>query len=446
MFKDIKIKYESQIFHHLIINHNHKHVLLLIDHLINGKILKNQPGAMIGKVFNRSVSRNMPIFIIMVVTVIIIAIILYTKILPEQVSIILFEKNTVLGNSSENTSPQLVVSGNNGYIAWIEPSAGNDIIKFSKGENNTTVAKPIHISDKGGNSSYPQIAASGNNVYVAWVNNTKQGGNDIYFSKGENGTNFTKPDRISSKKGNSSNPQIAVFGDNVYVTWLENDIGKNVSTNFRLFFRGSTTQGTDFNDDKIIDKKTGQIPLFPRVTASGNNVYVTWVDSTNQGRSQILFSKSSDKGTNFTEPERISDRKENSIYPQFANSGNNTYVVWTEHSPRNDNVIFAKGNSTTFTKPKLLSDENGSSSFPQIAASENIIATVWMDHNKILFSESTNNGEKFTRPIALSNNSALAYSPQIALSGNDAYIVWIENKSGKNEIVFKQVLTNLFPH
>jgi hypothetical protein len=452
---------------------------------------------MIGKVFNSSVNRNMPIFIIMAITVIIIAIILYTKILPEQVSIILFNKNTVLGNSSENTSPQLAVSGNNGYVAWIEPSAGNDIIKFSKGENNTTFAKPIHISDKGGNSSNPQIAtsgnkvyiawvnntkqggndiyfskgengttftkperisdkggnssnpqiaASGNNVYIAWVNNTKQGGNDIYFSKGENGTTFTKPDRISSKKGNSSNPQIAVFGDNVYVTWLENDIGKNISTNFRLFFRGSTTQGTDFNDDKIIDKKTGQIPPFPRVTASGNNVYVTWVDSSNQGVSQILFSKSSDKGTNFTKPERISDRKENSIYPQFANAGNNTYVVWTEHSPGNDNVIFAKGNSTTFTKPKRLSDENGSSSFPKIAASENIIATVWMDHNKILFSESTNNGEKFTRAIALSNNSAVAYSPQIAVSGNDAYVVWIENKSGKNEIVFKQVLTNLFPH
>ena len=452
---------------------------------------------MIGKVFISRINRNIPIFIVMAITVIIITIILYTKILPEQVSIILFDKNTVLGNSSGSTSPQLAMSGNNGYIAWTEWSAGNHVIKFSKNQNGTIFAKPMYISDKGGNSSNRQIAASGNNVYIVWVNNTKQGGNDIYFSKGDNGTTFTKPERISDKggnssnrqiaasgnnvyivwvnntkqggsdiyfskgengsiftkpelisgkKGNSSNPQIAASGNNVYVTWLENDIGKNASTNFRLFFRASTTQGSYFNDDKIIDKKTGQIPFLPRVTASGNNVYLTWVDNTTQGGSEIYFSKGSDNGTTFTKPERISDRKENSSYPQFASSGNNTYVVWTEHSPGNDNVIFAKGNGTTFTKPERLSDKNGSSSLPQLAASENIIGTVWMDHNKILFSESTNNGERFTRPITLSNNSAVAYSPQLAVSGKDAYVVWIENKSGINQIIFKQVVTNLFPH
>ena len=57
------------------------------------------------------------------------------------------------------------MSGNNGYITWIEPSAGNDVIKFSKGENVTILAKAIRISDKGGNSGNP-IAASGNNVYM----------------------------------------------------------------------------------------------------------------------------------------------------------------------------------------------------------------------------------------------------------------------------------------
>jgi hypothetical protein len=434
-----------QIFRHPISNH-HKHVFLPIDHLINGKPLKNQPGAMIGKVFISHINRNIPIFIVMAITVIIITIILYTKILPEQVSIILFDKNTVLGNSSGSTSPQLAMSGNKGYIAWTERSAGNNVIKFSKSQNGTIFAKPERISDKEGNSSYPQIAASGNNVYAVWVNNTKQGGSDIYFSKGENGSIFSKPELISGKKGNSSNPQIAASGNNVYVTWLENDIGKNTSANFRLFFRASTTQGSYFNDDKIIDKKTGQIPFLPRVTASGNNVYLTWVDSTKQGGSEIYFSKGSDNGTSFTKPERISDRKENSSYPQFASSRNNTYVVWTEHSPGNDNVIFTKGNGTAFTKPERLSDKNGSSSFPQLAASENIIGTVWMDHNKILFSESTNNGERFTRPITLSNNSAVAYSPQLAVSGNDAYVVWMENKSGINQIIFKQVLTNLYPH
>jgi hypothetical protein len=132
--------------------------------------------------------------------------------------------------------------------------------------------------------------------------------------------------------------------------------------------------------------------------------------------------------------------------PQLAASGNNTYVVWTEHSPGNDNVIFTRWNGTTFTKPEHLTDKNGSSSFPQLAASENIFGAVWMDHNRIPFSESTNNGEIFTRPITLSNNSVIANSPQLAVSGKDAYVVWMENKSGISQIIFKQVLTNLYPH
>ena len=142
-----------------------------------------------------------------------------------------------------------------------------------------------------------------------------------------------------------------------------------------------------------------------------------WI-GTKQGGNEIYFSKGSGNGTAFTKPERISDRKENSSDPQFASSGNNAYVVWTEHSPGNDNVIFTKGNGTTFTKPEHLSDKNGSQA-PQLAASENIIGAVWMDHNKILFSESTNNGETFTSPITLSNNSVIANSSQLAISEKD---------------------------
>ena len=46
------------------------------------------------------------------------------------------------------TATQLM-SGNNGYITWIEPSAGNDNVIFTKG-NGTTFTKPEHLSDKNG--------------------------------------------------------------------------------------------------------------------------------------------------------------------------------------------------------------------------------------------------------------------------------------------------------
>jgi hypothetical protein len=98
------------------------------------------------------------------------------------------------------------MSGNNGYITWIEPSAGN-VLKFSKGENVTILNKAIRISDKGGNSSNLQIAACGNNTYVVWTEHSP-GNDNVIFTKG-NGTTFTKPEHLSDKNGSSSFRQLA---------------------------------------------------------------------------------------------------------------------------------------------------------------------------------------------------------------------------------------------
>ena len=48
--------------------------------------------------------------------------------------------------------------------------------------NGTAFDKPVRISNKKGNSSYPQIATSGNNVYVAWTDHSAENDN-IFFEE-----------------------------------------------------------------------------------------------------------------------------------------------------------------------------------------------------------------------------------------------------------------------
>jgi hypothetical protein len=86
---------------------------------------------------------------------------------------------------------------------------------------------PINLSNNTGFSANPQIAASGNNVYVIWQDNTP-GNNGIFVAvSNNNGVSFGTPIPLNINPGNSVNPQIAVSGSNVFVTWQDTTSGNN---------------------------------------------------------------------------------------------------------------------------------------------------------------------------------------------------------------------------
>ena len=53
---------------------------------------------------------------------------------------------------------------------------------------------------------------------------------------------------------------------------------------------------------------------FPKVSSSGNNVYVTWIDDTPLGRGDILIVRSTDNGKTFEKAINLSNNTGNSLY------------------------------------------------------------------------------------------------------------------------------------
>ena len=104
--------------------------------------------------------------------------------------------------------------------------------------NGTSFATPINLSNNIGTSQLPQIAAIGNNVYVTWSDNTPDN-DDIFFAvSNNNGTSFATPINLSNNTGGSFDPQIAASGNNVYVTWVDDTPGNDdifVITNAQPF-------------------------------------------------------------------------------------------------------------------------------------------------------------------------------------------------------------------
>ena len=217
------------------------------------------------------------------------------------------------------------------------------------------------MSNGTGGSFDPQIAAIGNNVYVTWGDSTP-GNNDIFFAaSNNNGTSFGTPINLSNNTGFSFIPQIAAVGNNVYVTWEDTTPG-----NRDIFFAASNNNGTSFGTPINLSNNTGGSSN-PQIATVGNNVYVTWEDNT-PGNIDIFFRASNNNGTSFGTPINLSNNTGGSFDAQIVVVGNNVYVTWGDNTPGNID-IFVITNAQPFGIPINISNNPGSSENPQIAAS-----------------------------------------------------------------------------
>jgi hypothetical protein len=269
------------------------------------------------------------------------------------------------------------------------------------------------------NKTIQEQAIDNNNIYKVWSDNTTSSNNEILFVKStDGGKSFTDPKNISNNTSESINPAIAVSGNTVYVTWSDN----TTSGNNEILFVKSTDAGTNFTDPENISHNAGSSEN-PAIAVSGNSVYVAWSNSASN--SEILFIKSTNAGDNFTVPENISNNAGTSENPVIAVSGNSVYVVWIDTTSGNNQVPIAVSENAgeNVSTPIILSNNADDISNPQITIFGDIVSITWIDNssgtNKILIAESTNGGNSFNAPRTVSNN------PYV-------YVTWLEDngKSG----------------
>ena len=150
-----------------------------------------------------------------------------------------FENATNLTNNPmDSVYGQVAAWDNNVYMLWensMPPGFRNyDIFIKSSADNGTTFGAPINLSNNSGFSEHPQIAAYGNNVYAIWADDTS-GNKEVLFTRSEdNSTSFEKIKNLSNTTSDSFNQEIAVFGNNVYVVWL--DQGADDNTNISVSY------------------------------------------------------------------------------------------------------------------------------------------------------------------------------------------------------------------
>ncbi|HEX2472934.1 MAG TPA: sialidase family protein [Nitrososphaera sp.] len=363
---------------------------------------------------------------------------------------IVFENATNLTNNPmDSVYGQVAAWNNNVYMLWqdsMSPGYTNyDIFMKSSNDNGTTFGPPVNLSNNSGFSEHPQIAAYDNNVYAIWADDTS-GNREVLFTRsGDNGTSFDKIKNLSNNTSDSFNQEIAVFGDTVYVVWLNQDDDEGDETNILL--KASGDGGETFGRTVNIISSNANQETFPKVAASEDSVYIAWnmaddelEERDNEG---LFFVRSLDGGNTFHSIIKLNHENDFGEL-QIAAFDETVYVVSGGlHSVDVNGVLFTKSTDggRSFSEPVTI-DENGrfvnplnvevgayDEQFSYVAAQASVSG-----NEEILLLEMTGNNS--TKVLNLSNNPKISECPSIAMEGDNIYVVWEDMTPGNHEILY----------
>jgi hypothetical protein len=137
----------------------------------------------------------------------------------------------------------------------------------------------------------------------------------------------TGPSRLSP--GNNAGVPMATSGNNVYMTWANNDTG-----HFNVFFAKSVDGGKTLNTMMISAPNKGHtLDQNTEISASGNNLYVTWWTN-KTGILMPVFRASNDNGSTFGKTMLL-----NSTGSPCANKANSTASNSTNSTASNSSHI-----------------------------------------------------------------------------------------------------------
>jgi hypothetical protein len=206
----------------------------------------------------------------------------------------------------------------------------------------------INVNDQ----KFGSMAASGDNMYLLWSKSKIQSdggviGTDVLFRKiKDDGSllgSVINLRSVDASAGNRmiSNIDLAVYEKNVYVTWLEADIpSDNYAPKFDIFIRVSNDSGATFSNAVNLSNN-GSVQSNYKILAYGNNVYLTWIDSS-RGNDEVFFRSSNDNGATWNPVINLSHNAGMSSIQgsSITVSGSNVFVVWQDNSSGKLDILF----------------------------------------------------------------------------------------------------------
>jgi hypothetical protein len=338
----------------------------------------------------------------------------------------------------------------------------------------------VEIDRNTHNSSLSGLASSDDNVYVIWVdNNGGNAGSILYKVSDDRGKSFSLASGLPRLSGSS--PQLAASGNNTYLLWVAANDTQNTNRS-NIYLKSSHDNGKSFDPRFTIQKDVFGLSS-SQLTASGNNVYVVWVESVPL---VLLFEDVNKLKSNQFDTINIANKDWLSLRLVANGSalvdikqGNKTdwSILSTDFIPVNDNENYVYGldisardvnqlnskvyyydlNKKQIKEDSIFGGKNGTfidtftrilktpqdSSFVKLQlwvrpnpmkASSYLLSDLFSesDRSSIYVKSSHDKGSDFTNKVDINENIGISTVPHLSASGNTAYVSWIGKFNGTN--------------
>jgi hypothetical protein len=250
------------------------------------------------------------------------------------------------GNSTA-FNQEISTFGDKVYVVWLEkvPDEPYRIKLASSYDGGETFHKPITLSENATQPTFPKISAFDSHVYVAWNVEDQLNSGGVYFiSSFDSGMTFGNTSKLNIEEKDFGEPQVASFGNKVYVIWGGSDTHKQMN----LTLARSDDYGSTFSDLKNISETEDGSLIDPTnveiMTNQNNRIFIAWQDKLDASdKDEILFASSSDGGESFSGVTNLSNNTDISECPSIVVSDNMVFITWEDLTPGNHEILFSRG-------------------------------------------------------------------------------------------------------
>ena len=226
----------------------------------------------------------------------------------------------------------------------------------------------------------------------------------------------------------SSDPKITVSGNDAYVVWVESN-----NPEFGDVYFAKITDGKIVQEPINITKGTSLYPS-PQIHVSENNVYLLWEDRTINGNDQMFFAKSNDYGKSFSTPQTLPANHQSIYRPLSINQVNDIVYVfgsnWNQ-STQQSSIVYMTSNDfgDTFSQPMILFNHEQSDQGIGVQVNDGIIYILSDDRHDFnekgsLYLRKILPNGTLTDLVNVNGGKTTITYPQFAVSGENVYVSW----------------------
>lgn len=190
------------------------------------------------------------------------------------------------------------------HLVWQREIDGDFEIIYKKStDKGLSWSSPLQLTCTPGNLFKPIITSdSGSSLYLVWqAENPVDYSIEIYFKKSsDKGESWSSPTRLTWNQKYSFNPIIRTDNDdNIHLVYSYNDYVCS-----EIYYKKSTDAGSTWSNPTRLTWLSGDSVVTSFTVDSNSNLYIFWIDDT-PGETEVYYKKSTDGGDTWTGATRL---------------------------------------------------------------------------------------------------------------------------------------------